>query len=490
MRPADEDGGAADRFDRSFVHSVAWSAVSKWSAQIAVWASTIALARLLTPADYGVLGMAAVFLGVVALLSEMGVGTSVLMLRDLTEDQIAQLNGVAVLMGVAAFGVTLVAAEPLGRVFRSEALPDVLRVLGITFVVTGLRSVPLALLQRDLRFRRIAIVDAVAAVVAAAAAIGLALAGARYWALVGSQVVLAVVGTALTLHARRFRFQRPRWSVIGRATAFSNRVLVGRSSWYVYSNADFFIAGRMLGSAALGVYAFGWQLISVALDRVAALVNGVSPAYFATLQSDSGGLRRMLLGVSETLALIVFPATIGVALVAPDAVPLVFGEKWVPAIPVVQLLAGYGVLRTLRPVLNNALLSTGDVRFLMWDGVASAVVFPIGFYLAAPYGPAGIAAVWLALYPVPMAITYWRVFSRGLVDARSYLKVVLPATHATLAMAVVVLAARAWLLDGTPTLMRLAASITIGASTYLLTLWSFHRERLVRLVNLSRRLRS
>lgn len=484
--PGDGDG-RVDRYDERFVSSVAWSALAKWSAQVAVWGSTIALARLLTPADYGVLGMAAVFLGVVALLSEMGVGTSVLMLRDLSDDHVAQLNCVAAVMGVVAFGVTLLAAEPLGRVFRNEALPDVLRVLGVTFVVTGLRSVPLALLQRDLRFRRIAAVDASAAIIAAGAAVGLALLGVGYWALVGSQVVLAVVATGLTVQARPFRFQRPRWSVVGEAATFSNRVLVGRVSWYVYSNADFFVAGRMLGTAALGIYSFAWQLTSVALDRVATLVNAVTPAFFSAMQKDAAGLRRMLLGVTELLTLAVFPATVGAALVAPDLVPLVFGEKWVSAVPVVQLLAGYGLLRTMRPVLNNVLLSSGESRFLMWIGVASAVVFPLAFYLAVPYGPTGIAAAWLGLYPVSMAVAYHRVFSRGIVSPRDYLRAVLPAVNATLLMALAVLGTRELLLVTASPLVRLIAGIAVGVGVYPLTLWIFHRDRLRRVVKLVRR---
>lgn len=478
---------APDRLDHAFVSSVAWSAVAKWSAQLAVWASTIALARLLTPADYGILGMAAVFLGIVALLSELGVGTAVLMLRELTDEQVAQLNSIALLMGVVGFGATLLAAEPLGRVFRNEALPDVLRVLGVTFVISAFRSVPLALLQRELRFRRIALMDAIAAVVAAVAAVSLGVAGAGYWALVGSQVVMIGTATALTVHSRPHRFGRPRWSVVGEATTFGNRVLVGRFSWYVYSNADFFIAGRMLGAGALGVYAFGWQLTSVALDRVGTLVNAVTPAFFAAMQKDAAGLRRMLLGVTEVLTLVVFPATTGAALVAPDLVPLVFGDQWIPAVPVIQLLAGYGLLRTMRPVLNNVLMTCGEARFLMWVGVGSAIAFPLAFYLAVPYGPAGIAAAWLVLYPLSMAIAYQRVFARGIVSPRAYLRAVLPASHGTLFMTLAVLAAQTWMLAGAQPVIRLVAAIVVGIGAYLLTLWLFHRDRLARVVQLARR---
>lgn len=479
----DIEGTASPRnLDRSFASSVAWAAIAKWSAQLATWAATIVLARLLTPNDYGILGMAAVFLGVVAILSEMGVGTSVLVLRDLTDEQIGQLNSLSLIMGLVGCAATIAAAVPLGHFFRSPELPKVLRVLSLTFLISGFRSVPLALLQRELRFRRIAALEATASVLAAASAVALAVAGGGYWALVLSQMVMVFTGTALLAWSRPQPIARLRWSVIGSATKFSNRVLVGRLSWYVYSNADFFVAGRMLGSVALGIYSFGWQLTSVALDRVATLINAVTPAYFSALQKDPAGLRRMLLGVTELLTMIIFPATTGIALVAPDLIPLVFGDKWLPSVPVIQLLAGYGLLRTMRPVLNNVLMNAGEARFLMWVGVGSAIAFPLAFLAAVPYGPTGIAAAWLLLYPVSMAVAYYRIFSIGIVTPRDYIHAVRPAIQATAVMALTVYAVRRWLLSDVSQPLRLAVAVVVGAMVYVAVFWVLHRDRIERLL--------
>jgi O-antigen/teichoic acid export membrane protein len=468
------------------VRSVAWAAAAKWSAQIATWASTIVVARLLSASDYGVMGMAAVFMGVVAMLSEMGVGASVLILRELTDEQIAQLNALAVYMGLGAFCVTLLAAAPLGVFFRNPELPNVLRVLGLTFVIGSLRSVPLAMLQRELRFKRLAMIEAVANLAAAVTAIALAILGFGYWALALSQMAMMVASALLLLRSRPHRFALPRWRSISRALTFSNRVVGGRIGWYIYSNSDFFVAGRVLGTAALGVYSFGWSLTSVALDKVAALVNSVTPAFFSAMQRDAAAQRRTLLGVTEVIALLVFPATIGAALVAPDLVPVVFGEKWLGAVPVIQLLAIYGVLRTLRPVQNNILINIGEERFLMWTSIVSALVFPVAFFAATPYGPAGIAAVWSVLYPVSMAVGYYKLFSVGIVTPRDYLRSLLPALTGTIVMIVAVIIVREWLAADLTRVLRLVVAVLVGAAAYSLTLWFGFRDRMNRFVRMAR----
>lgn len=472
------------------VSSVAWSAAAKWSAQVASWASTIVVARLLSASDYGIMGMAAVFLGVVALLSEMGVGSSVLILRDLTREQIAQLNTLALLMGVGGYLLTLLAAEPLGALFNSADLPAVLRVLGLTFIIGSFRSVPLALLQRQLRFKRTAAIDAISNVASAGTVVTLALLDFGYWALAIGQMMTMVASSIMLLKSCPHPFARPRWESLRRAMTFSNRVIVGRLSWYTYSNADFFVAGRVLGATGLGIYSFGWSLTNMALDKVGTLINAVTPAFFSAVQQDSTGIRRMLLGVTEVLALIVIPATVGAALVARDLIPVVFGAKWAGAIPVVQLLALYGVLRAVSPVLSNVLLNAGQERFLMWTSVANAVCFPVAFLVGASYGPVGIAAAWSLLYPLSMFVMYWRIFQLRIVTPREYLGAVVPAFQATLVMLVLVLLVQRMALAEAPAAVRLTVAVLAGITAYALALWVGHRDRCMRVVRLVRQRRT
>src|SRR5207249_9080683 len=111
---------------------------------------------------------------------------------------------------------------------------------------------------------------------------------------------------------------------------------IARLCWYASANADFLMAGRILGKAALGLYNVGWTLASVPVDKVATLVGQVTPAFFSAVQTDRAAIRRYLLGITEGIALITFPISLGLALVARDFVLVVLGSKWQASIAPLQ----------------------------------------------------------------------------------------------------------------------------------------------------------
>src|SRR5579862_7815041 len=151
---------AHSHLDGHLVRGIAWTAGMKWSAQVLSWASTLIVARILDPNDYGLVGMATVYLGLANLISEFGVGTTVVTLRDLDDEDVAQLNGFAVLLGLAGFVLSCLLAIPLGMFFNSPRLPWVVLAMSTTFIISSFQAVPLGLLQRDLRFKVVSIIDA------------------------------------------------------------------------------------------------------------------------------------------------------------------------------------------------------------------------------------------------------------------------------------------------------------------------------------------
>src|SRR5207247_4133588 len=130
---------------RSLIRGSAGTGGAKWASQLLTCASTLIVARLLTPEDYGLVGMAWVYLGVITLLSEFGLGTTVVTLRDLGESEVAQLNGLSLLIGVGSFVISCGAAIPLGRFFHAPQLPAVVVALSVAFVITAVQPVPFAL---------------------------------------------------------------------------------------------------------------------------------------------------------------------------------------------------------------------------------------------------------------------------------------------------------------------------------------------------------
>src|SRR5256884_3672084 len=345
--------------------------------------------------------MAAIYLGLITLLSEFGLGTAVLAVRELSVGQINQLNGMAVLLGLAGVLASCAAAIPLGHFFRAPQLPLVVVAMSSTFVITSFKTVPFALLQRDLRFKALALIDLSQALVLAISMVAFAVVGFRYWTLVCGGVVGALVSTGAILRLRRVALARPRLKALRQAMTLSSDVLISRLGWYVSANTDFLVAGRILGKAALGFYNVAWILASVPVDKVAALVGQVTPAFFSAVQADHAAMRRYVLRITEGSALITFPVSLGLVLVARGFVLLVLGSQLEGAIAPLRLLAPYAAFPSITPPSPRMLQFIRDSRFEMWRMVAAAVVMPTSFYFAAQrWGTVGLAMAWMLVDPI------------------------------------------------------------------------------------------
>lgn len=465
--------------DGALVHGIAWTGGMKWAGQVLTWSSTLIVARILAPEDYGLVAMASIYMGIVSLVSEFGVGTSVIKMRDLSEGQIAQINGFSVLMGLGAFGLSCVAAVPLGRFFNAPQLPAVVVVMSGSFIMTGFRVVPAALLSREMRFRTLALIDGSRTAIMALAMVTFALLGLRYWALVVGALVSSALYTTMTLSRRRHRIARPHRRDIGTAMSFSTHVLVSRLAYYIHSSSDFLIAGRILGQAPLGAYSMAWTLASVPVEKVTTLVMKVTPSIFSAAQDDPPALRRYLLRLTEAVSLISFPVAFGVALVADEFVVTVLGDKWLAAILPLRLLAGYSAVRSVTPLFAPILTAIGMQRAVMWNNFLGLALLPAAFLVGARWGTVGIAAAWLVAHPVVVAVIGARTLRAIGLTVSEYLSALKPAIGATLPMAATVLALQWWLGDGLVPSVRLGIEATGGAAVYLLVLMLWHRERML-----------
>ena len=148
-----------ESLDKALVGGFAWTAGVKWCGQIVSWVISIVVARLLTPADFGLVGMATIYLGLITLFSEFGVGTAVITLRDLDEQTLAELHTASLTLGVLAFLLSCALAIPLGLFFHEPRLPLVLIVTSTGFILLGYRTVPYSLLQKEMKFKLLAFLD-------------------------------------------------------------------------------------------------------------------------------------------------------------------------------------------------------------------------------------------------------------------------------------------------------------------------------------------
>lgn len=467
--------------DRSLVAGVAWMGLIKWAGQLLAWLSTFVVARLLTPADYGVVGAASLWLGLLTIVSEFGIGAVVIMLRGLTPAQIRQINTVSVLFGLAGFALSATLARPVGAFFRAPAVAPVVIALSATFLIGSFRTVPWALLQRDMRFRRVAAFEGAQQVVLAVLSVTLAFLGFRYWTLVIASIVSTSIPAVLALSFHRVGYERPRWREIRRALTFSKDVIAQRIAWYTYSNSDFLVAGRVLGKEALGAYTVAWTLANAPIDKIGNVILQVTPSVLSAVQHDRQTMSRYVVGITEGMSIVTFPLFIGLALVAPDFVPLLLGRQWSAMVVPLQILSVYACFRVLLPLLSQVLMLTGHERFATRNMMLAAALLPATFLAASRWGITGIALGWIVVHP----LVAYRLCDRALgalgLDLRDFFSRPLwPALSGCMAMAAAVLAVRIAWPGGWSVGVRLPVEIIAGAAAYTCTLLTIHRVRVLR----------
>ena len=478
METATNRAAAPAGLDKSLVHGVAWTGGVKWLTQLLTWASTLIVARILTPADYGIVSMASAYLGLVTIASEFGIGTAVVTLRDLSKHQLAQLNTLAVALGASGVLVSAVVAIPLAHFFRTPALTAVVIVLSLAFLFTAFASVPSSLLRRDLRFKTLSIIDGIRAIVLAVGTVLFAMAGLRYWTLVLGGLLSAAVSMILTLVVQRCNFQRPRWESLRHAVTISGHILVNRTSWYAYSNSDFVVAGRFLGQADLGAYTLGWTLANTPIQQITSLIATVTSSLLAAVQSEYTMVRRYFLNLTEGLALITFPLTIGLALVSTEFVGAVLGAKWSAVASPLRLLAVYASVRSVTPLLSHVLTVMGETRFGMELSLISVFAYPTAFYVGSHWGITGIAAAWIVVDPVLNLPVYRRVFQKLHLTTAQYLEALRPPLTGCILMTLALLLAKPFLPPSWPLMLKFALQVIGGGIVYCAALLTFHFARL------------
>jgi PST family polysaccharide transporter len=477
--PAPLSATSTRELDRNLLRGIAWTGGIKTAAQALSWVSTLVVARLLAPADYGVVGMAMVYVGLVQLVNEFGLSAAVVQRRDLTDDQIAKLGGLSVVFGGALAMISLAAAPLVGRFFESPEVTGVVMLLSVTFLSSAFQVLPRSLMTRELDFKRLAIIDGVEAITVTAVTLTIALLGGRYWSLVVGSVAGRTVSTVLALVLRRHRLAWPfPLTTIRDAVRFGSHIAASSIAWYVFRNADMTIVGRQIGTLALGAYTVGWNLASMPVDRISALLARATPAIFARVQDDPAALRRYVLSLTEAIAILIVPNAVGLALVADDFVVVVLGERWIPAIAPLRLLALAAVFRSAIPLLNQVLVATGRSRENMRGTTGIAITLPIFFLLSAYWGPTGVAAVWLFGFPLVSYVFYMRA---GLdaceLSSISYARAFWPALKPGLVMTAGVLATHYALPNASP-LVRLMVEVVVGAALYIGVLYLTQGRRI------------
>jgi O-antigen/teichoic acid export membrane protein len=448
---------------------LAWKVVSQVFRQLSRIVVVVILARLLTPAEYGLAAMVLVFSSLVLIFADLALGAALVQRRELSEEDRSTVFWTSVVAGTVFMLLGIAASWPVAAFYGEPEVQPLFAALSVSFLITALGTTQSALLNREMRFRSLELRMMAGTVAGGAAGIAVAVSGGGAWAIIAQQLAIAVVSTTLlwafSPWRPRFTFSRASFRSLA---GFSGNVFGTRVLFYANRNLDNLLIGRFLGAASLGAYAVAYNVMLMPLSRIAQPIVEVLFPAMSRIQEDRPRMAAMWLRANRMIGAISIPAMAGLMIVAPEFVLTLFGERWEDAIPVIQILAWVGLLQSLQR-LNSSVLQARDMtgtllRYSLVVLFASVIAFVAGLN----WGIVGVATGYAISSTLVEPYYTWltvRALDLKLIDfVRSLAGVV----QATVGMAAVVIAAKLWVISPElPAGVRLGLLTVLGIATYL-----------------------
>lgn len=467
------------------VSAIGWSAGVKVGFQVVTWVMTLAVIRILSPDDYGLMALAMVCTNVLAGFSNLGLGDALVQQEHAPKPLVASVFGLLLLISAGLTALVALAAYPIAAWYHEPRLVGLLQVASLGFLLNGLTTVPRMYLVKSLRVRPMFVMEMSSGLAGAVAVIILAYSGYGVWALMLGGLLGTVVRVAgfVALTGEYWVWPSFRFGLVRPLLSYGAFRTLEYLAWVGLTSADVLIIGKWLGSADLGLYSVALNFAGMPLSKIAPIINSVAFPAFALAQGNPAEVRFYALKATRLMAVAAVPVFFGVSAVAPEIVDLVFGPQWTAARPMLAVLALAMAFRAILLVLPNFLQGIGDARAGFWCMLTGAVLFPPAFIVGCAWGIEGVCYAWLVGYPVVFGINAWIAARRGGLDLRALLQTPLRPMAAGAAMVLAVTALRPWLPGPEP--VRAATLVAVGATVYAGVLMAVFRPWAMELVALA-----
>jgi PST family polysaccharide transporter len=375
------------------IRGLVWSFLSQGGKQFSQFVITTILARLLSPDDFGLLGMATVFIGLATLFNDLGVSGALIQKGDVEERHLSSAFWLNVATGIVLM-LVLAGSSPLVAAFYSRPrLQNILIVLSLHYPIASLGIIQQTLLTKTMDFKKLAIRDLLAVILSGLAGIFFALSGYGVWSLVLQFLIWSMVQSFLPWILSPWR---PRFifslSALKEIFPFSVRLMGSNLVIYLAQNVDYLLVGKFLGSEPLGYYTLAFKLMRYPIQNICQIVNKVMFPALSIIQKDVEKVRSIYLKLVRSVSLLTFPFLFGLFAVAPEFIRVVFGPKWEPAIILLRILIASGIFQSLVTFNGTIYLSQGRADIQLKMQVLGAVIVAAAVAAGLTWGVIGVAS--------------------------------------------------------------------------------------------------
>ena len=466
------------------VAGVKWNSFEMALRVIVQFITLAILARLLSPADFGLLAMVTVITGFATAFANFGLSSAIIYRQDATREQLSSLYWLSIAAGWIVFIAILIATPFIERYYNEPDLAPILFGVSVTFLIIPLGQQFQDILRRKLRFNTLALVNIAQNMAYAVVAITLAFADFGVMSLVWATIARASTGAVLLLIVAARNHWLPslhfRRSDLDGFVQFGLFQMGERAINYLSANVDYLIIGRFLGAEQLGFYTLAFNLMRVPLSYINPIIVNVAFPAFARFQHQNDVLRRGYIKVLQFLSVIIFPLMAGMFVVAPLFIPVVYGDNWMPAVPIVQIFCLLGVVKSLGNPIGSLLLAKGRPDLGFYMNIIAVIGLAGSNLLGVRWGITGVAFSTLiftlfVLLPIDFYLR-WRVINMNLLQFWAAVRE--PAIAAV--VLVIVTEALHTLTNGKlPNVVELILLTVTGALAYLISIWLIDRQLII-----------
>ncbi len=402
-----DDTGA---LKRRVLSAVGWAGATRIVGQLANWAMTLVTIRILDPRDYGLMAITMAVANFLGSVSSIGFANVIVQNRRISDEALRSVFGVILIMNAASIALLCGVAHAAAWFYGEPRLAALLQASSLIFIAIAFQAIPRAILEKRLDLKTVSRIDLVSNTTGGAVVLFLAWHGAGVWSLVVGALFSACLRTiGLCLAAPYFR--RPCFTLrdLSEILRFGGLRTVENLLWTIYSSADVFIIGKLLGPQLLGVYSVSRYVAGLPAEKLALVIGPVTLPAFSQVQDDRTEALRYLQKAMRILALLSLPVFIGMAATSPQFVAIVLGPKWSPAKTPLAILAFAMALRPIGVLIPSFLIGLGEYVASFKNTLYATILFPAAFIAGSRWGLLGVCGAWLVAYPLQLLTLFHRV---------------------------------------------------------------------------------
>lgn len=467
-----------EEIDNKIAKGAAWMVSFKMIDRGLGLVSTVVLARLLVPEDFGLVAMAMILIAALQLLIAFSFDVPLIQNPNAGRDQFDTAWTLNVLFAAMCGAVLAMLAGVAARFYGEPRLELVIYLFAFGFAVQGLSNIGPVIFRREMRFDREFKFLLGKRMASLLVTIPLAFWLRNYWALVIGQLAGTFVSVALSYLVSDYR---PRFSFKAKVELFhsSKWLMMNNILQFLNGRAAELVIGRIGGAGTLGIYTIASEISTLPTTELVAPINRAAFPGYARVAREMEALRSSFLNVISMIALFALPAGIGIASVADLMVPAVLGWKWVPAIPLIQILAIFGVIQALQTNISYIYLATGQLAYVTVVGIIQFVIL-LGLLVPGIIYWGAIGAAWAFLGTIVLMtpVNQYLIARQLALSAASFVGRLVRPLVASLIMAAVVLGMKSGFVlksETAPYMMALLLCVLAGAVSYSLSVYFLWR---------------